>query len=154
MRGVPDLLLEHQLLGVTTNERGSPPAERVRVHDLTRDNEDFALLEQLHDDLVGVLVASSPSESTRKAQRVGTETHLDILTLKIGHLAREHAALVDGARRHLLFLDEALRDSDAVVIFSERGRLVDDTRARVGRNVLVRDDFEAAVSELRSRTVR
>lgn len=86
------------------------------------------------------MLAISPSAAT--------PTHLDIHALEVSHVVRVDTLLVDRARRHLVLRDDAVLDGDAVVVVTERGRLVNDTRAgRVGY-ILVADDAEGAAGVL------
>jgi hypothetical protein len=75
-------------------------------------------------------------------------THLDVETLEVGDLVGVDSTLVDGARRHLLLLDDAVEDGDAVIVISEGGSLVNDSGTRVGGNVGVADDPEGTVGVL------
>ena len=73
---------------------------------------------------------------------------LDIHPRKLGHLRRELASIVDGARRHLVRLEDTAGDRDAVVVITKGGRLVNDTCAGVGGDVFIDDDAEGFVFEL------
>lgn len=122
-----------------------------------RDDHLAVVLKVLDDDLVGVLQAhrcvSARSASSRESEE-RERAHLDVEALEVGHLVRVDALLVDRARRHLLARDDAVGDGDAVVVVTERRRLVDDARAgRVG-HVRVRDDAERTALELRAGSTR
>jgi hypothetical protein len=54
-------------------------------------------------------------------------------------------SVINGTRRHLLLGDDAVGDSDSVIVFSESGRLVDETGTGVGSDVGVADDSEGSV---------
>lgn len=70
---------------------------------------------------------------------------LDVLALEVRHLVRKAADVVDGAGRELVGADDFVRDGDAVIVFTEGGRLVDDTGTVGVRDVLVNEDAESAV---------
>lgn len=77
-----------------------------------------------------------------------SSTNLDVETLEVGDLVGVDSTLVDGARGHLLLLNDAVENGDAVIVVSEGGSLVDDTGTRVGGNVGVADDLEGTVGVL------
>ena len=72
-----------------------------------------------------------------RAERAVGGADLDVLADKVGDGLEEAAAGVDGADHVLAAPDDAGRQTDAVVVLAEVGRLVDDARARIGRDVAV-----------------
>ena len=72
-------------------------------------------------------------------------TNLDVLTLKVWNLLGEAASIVNRARRLLVGADDAVRKRNAVIVFSERRRLVDDTSSAVACHVCVIKDSEGTV---------
>jgi hypothetical protein len=75
-------------------------------------------------------------------------SHLDVLANKIGNLCSELADLVDGARGHLLYFQNAVLDRDPMVVLPERGRLVHDAGPLGVRHVRVCEHSKRFVSEL------
>lgn len=150
MRGVPELCEKESVKCKRGDDdhRGSPPAEGVRVLDGGRDNELVLSLEVLDDDLVCVLRSEAGSARNSRLDHNASSTNLDVETLEVGDLVCVDSALVNGARGHLLFLDDAVGDGDAVIVVSESGSLVDDTSTRVRGNIGVADDLEGAIGVL------
>lgn len=106
---------------------GLPPAERIRMQQLRLHDQPPLRLQHLDNLLI---------------------RRLDIHPRKLGHLRRELARVVDGAGRHLVRLEHAAGDRDAVIVVAECGCLVDDARTGVGGDVFVDDDAEGFVFEL------
>lgn len=128
----------------------SPPAEGVRVSEGGGNDDLSGILEVLDDVLVGFLkgVKSTLSVSLVKVEAGSGGANLDVLADEIGNFVGVDTLLVDGARGHLLLADNALANSDAVIVVTEGGSLVDDTSTRGIGNVSVGDDLESSLDEL------
>jgi hypothetical protein len=70
------------------------------------------------------------------------------LSLEVRDNFSEDTTLIEGKRWHLFFADQALSDSDAVIVFSERRCLVYNTSTRSRCHVGIGDDLERAVRVL------
>lgn len=92
--------------------------------DITSDNETSLLLQILDDLGVG---------------------RLDMYTLVIWDLVREFTGLIQRARRELVLFDDAVGNSDTVIVLTESRGLMDNTSTRGIGNVLVGDDSESPV---------
>ena len=57
--------------------------------------------------------------------------HLDMQAFEVRYLVGEFASFVDWTRRHLVCCDDSRCNSDAVIVVSERGCLVNDTSTAV-----------------------
>lgn len=75
--------------------------------------------------------------------------HLHILSSKVRDFFREVSNIVDGARGHLVRLDDSCCESDAVIVLTERRCLVNDTRPALAGDVCVIQDSECPVFVLR-----
>ncbi len=71
-----------------------------------------------------------------------------MLPLEVRDFGRETTGIVNGTRRHVLWLQDTVRDGNAVIVFTERRRLVDDTGALIGFDVGVVENTERPVFEL------
>ena len=121
-------------------------------------NDDLSgILEVLDDVLVGFLkrVKSTLSVSLVKVEvEAGSGgANLDVLADEIRNFVGVDTLLVDGARGHLLLADDALANSDAVIVVTEGGSLVDDSGTRGIGNVSIGDDLESSLDELLRRRV-
>mmetsp|Transcript_50895 Transcript_50895/g.114448 ORF Transcript_50895/g.114448 Transcript_50895/m.114448 type:complete len:741 (+) Transcript_50895:1036-3258(+) len=66
---------------------------------------------------------------------------LHVLALEVGHLLREAAIVVDGAyHARPVLLDDAMGQTDAVIVLAEGRCLVDDTGTSLGGNVAIGDN--------------
>jgi hypothetical protein len=93
--------------------------------------------------------SASTQQATKQERK--RSAHLDILPLVLWHLVGEATRLVDRARRDLVVSDDAMGNGDAVIVLTERRRLVDDTgTGRVG-DISVGEDSECAVLILSSK---
>lgn len=73
---------------------------------------------------------------------------LDVLSNEVRNLTREAARFVYRAWWHFVCLNDAVCDSDAVIIVTEGWCLVNDTGTAVGGYVCVVQDLESSVAEL------
>ena len=89
-----------------------------------------------------------PFNATPRLNRTDSKTHLDVHALEIGNLFGEPAGVVDRARRHLILGDNTVGDGDPVIVFTERGCLVDDTRTRRCLDVAITYDTVGPVFKL------
>mmetsp|Transcript_11125 Transcript_11125/g.29574 ORF Transcript_11125/g.29574 Transcript_11125/m.29574 type:complete len:306 (+) Transcript_11125:2139-3056(+) len=84
---------------------------------------------------------------------------LDVLALEQGHIARKTAVLIHWVDQALaLPRNDAKLLAHAVIVFAEGGRLVDDARSRLRRNIAVGDDvprllLNLALEEIKERLV-
>ena len=78
------------------------------------------------------------------------KSHLNIHPRKLRHLRRELPSVIYRTWRHLVRFQHATCDRDAVIVVSERGRLVYDACTRVGSDIRVDDDAESFVFILNS----
>ena len=79
---------------------------------------------------------------------------LDVNALIVWHLAGEFTRLVERTRWKLVLFDNAVRDSDTVIVLSKRRGLVDDTGTRGVGNVLVGHNSERPVLVLLGKVVK
>jgi hypothetical protein len=70
--------------------------------------------------------------------------------LEIGNLLGEPPSIVDRTRRHLILGDNPVGDSHSVIIFTESGCLVDDTRTRGSFDVGIAYDSVSTIFKLGS----
>lgn len=73
---------------------------------------------------------------------------LDMPSNKVWDLTREAARLVNWTRWHLVCLDDTVGNGNAVIVFTEGGRLVDNTSTAVGCDIGVVKDLEGSVPKL------
>lgn len=85
--------------------------------------------------------------ATRRAR------HLDMHACKLWNLLGEPTGIIDWARGHILFAKHAVLDGDAVIILTEGGRLVNNTRTVICGHVRVVQHAERLVLELRKCSV-
>lgn len=74
---------------------------------------------------------------------------LYVETSKVGNLLGEVSLIIDGARWHVIWLQDTVRNSNAVVIFTESGGLVHDTRSIRVSYVGVNQHPESLILELK-----
>lgn len=72
-------------------------------------------------------------------------TYLDILASEINDFTREAAGVIDRARGHLICLDDAMLESNAMIIFTKSRGLMDDSRAAIVRNVRIVENSKRPV---------
>jgi hypothetical protein len=73
-------------------------------------------------------------------------------SLEVRNFAGEVALIVDGARWELIVAEDSMGDGNAVIVFTKRRRLVDDTSTvRIG-NVGIDQNPEGLVLELMERS--
>jgi hypothetical protein len=70
---------------------------------------------------------------------------LDILAFKVRHFFGELPCIVDRAWRQIIRLKDAVRNGYTVIVFTERGGLVYDTRSVGVCDVRIREYSEGAV---------
>lgn len=97
------------------------------MHETALHNEFSLGLKKLHDVLVRLL---------------------DVLSNEVWHFTCESTRLVNGTGWHLVWLDDAIGDSNAVIVITEGWCLMYDTSTAVGCDVCVVEDAECSVSEL------
>ena len=76
---------------------------------------------------------------------VAQHADLHILPCKIWHIARKPTSVVNGARRHLIHIDDFIGKCNTMIVFTEAGRLVDDTRAILIRHISVHNYAEGFI---------
>ena len=76
---------------------------------------------------------------------VAQHADLYILPCKIWHIARKPTSVVNGARRHLIHIDDFIGKCNAMIVFTEAGRLMDDTRAILIRHISVHNYTEGFI---------
>ena len=74
--------------------------------------------------------------------------YLDILPLEIRDLRCEATRIVDGTWRHVLRSENAMRNSNAMIVVTKCRCLVNDTSAFIGLDVLVVENSERPILEL------
>ena len=93
-------------------------------------------LQEFHDFFVRGLNCVSVIIQLQRAA-ICERAHLDILAYKIGYFGREFPRLVDRARRHLVWLNDIMSQGNAVIVFTKRRCLMDNTGTIVGADVFV-----------------
>lgn len=68
-------------------------------------------------------------------QRGKITTHLHVLPREVRDFLRKVPDVVDGTRRHLIGLDDSGCESNAVIVFTEGWRLVNDTRSTLAGDI-------------------
>lgn len=79
------------------------------------------------------------------------ETYLDVKTRKVGDFLGEDARVIDGARRHFIWSQYTMGNGNAVIIFTEGRRLMNDTGAICICYISVYEDSKCFVLELENR---
>ena len=80
-------------------------------------------------------------------------THLHVLTNKVDHLFREEASVIDRAWWHLIRTQDAVLNSDSVIVLTKRRRLVDDTSTIFCCNVCIVYDAECRILILHEKSI-
>jgi len=112
--------------------------------------------ERMHNFLVCILAKSTnclrpPSIMDNVAQ----EADLHILPDKIWHFACEPTRIVNGARWHLILVDDFICKCNTVIVFTEARCLMNDTGAILIRHISVHNYAEGSILILcKDRTVR
>ena len=70
---------------------------------------------------------------------------LHILPCKIWHIAREPTSVVNGAWWHLVRVDDFIGKCNTMIVFTETGRLMDDTSAILIRHISVHNHAEGSI---------
>lgn len=68
-----------------------------------------------------------------------------MLANKVWYFTRELSRVVDGAWWHLVGTKNAMGEGNAVIVFSERWSLMDDTRSAVVRNIGIVENAEGFI---------
>ena len=80
-------------------------------------------------------------------------THLDVLTNEVDYLFREEASVIDGAWWHLIRTQDAVLNSDSVIVLTKCRRLVDDTSTIFCCNVCIVYDAECPILILHEKSI-
>ena len=108
--------------GAIDQRRVTSPAERVRVTKDRALDQPFGFLQILDDLLV---------------------RGFDVFAGEVRHFRREMTSSIDRTdQRTRVFVDHPVRQTDAIVVFTEVRRLVNDTRAALFGHVIVAKDAE------------
>lgn len=75
-------------------------------------------------------------------------SYLYMQASKVWDLFREDTSIINGARRHLVWSQNAVSNSNPVIIFTEGGGLMDDTSTVCVRYVCVDNDSERLIFKL------
>lgn len=95
------------------------------------------------------LSASYVTSVSDEQMRDGKLAYLDVLTFEVWDFVGVLSFLIDGTRRHLILSNDTFSNGDSVIVLSERRRLMDDTRSRIGSDIRIGDDSESSISKLR-----
>ena len=77
--------------------------------------------------------------------RYVAQPDLHILPCKIWDIARKPTSVVNGARWHLILMDDFIGKCNTMIVFTEAGRLMDDTRAILIRHISVHNYTEGPI---------
>ena len=76
---------------------------------------------------------------------VAQHADLHILPCKIWHITRKSTSVVNGARWHLIRIDDFIGKCNTMIVFTEARRLMDDTRAIFIRHIGVHNYAEGSI---------
>jgi hypothetical protein len=79
------------------------------------------------------------------------ETYLDMKTGKVRDFLGEDPRAIDGAWRHFIWSQYTMGNGNAVIIFTEGGRLMNDTSAICICYISIYEDSKCFVLELEGR---
>ena len=83
---------------------------------------------------------------------MGCAAHLDMHAGKVGDFGGETTSIVNRTRWHIFWEKHAVVDGNTVIVLTEGGSLVDDTRAVVSCDIGIVENAECAILELYTMT--